>query len=86
MIIVGYTSEFVRLFKKLESLFQEEVTEKIDFFKDIKNHKSLKEHKLHGRFSKCYSFSVNYKTRIVFQYLSDNHVIFLTIGDHDVYK
>jgi mRNA-degrading endonuclease YafQ of YafQ-DinJ toxin-antitoxin module len=72
--------------KKLEKELIDEVFEKIDLFKDVKNHKLLKVHKLHGKFSKYFSFSVNYKTRIVFEYETKNEVVFLAIGDHDLYK
>ncbi|TSC73616.1 MAG: hypothetical protein G01um101448_667 [Parcubacteria group bacterium Gr01-1014_48] len=76
---------FVRQFSRLEFGLQQEATEKIEFFKNKKNHKQLKAHQLHGRLAKRYSFSVNYKTRIVFSYLSKNEVVLLAIGDHDVY-
>jgi mRNA-degrading endonuclease YafQ of YafQ-DinJ toxin-antitoxin module len=71
---------------KLEEALTGEVFEKIELFKDTKNYKLLKVHKLHGKFSDCLSFSVNYKTRIVFEYETKNEVVFLAIGDHDLYK
>ncbi len=86
MIEIGYKPSFVRTFKLLESALQEEILEKLEVFKDIKNHKLLKVHKLHGRLKHCFSFSVNYKIRIVFQYESKREVVLLAIGDHDVYK
>lgn len=80
-----YLPSFVRKFNKLEPELQEEILEKIDFFKDNKKHKQLKVHRLKGRLSGRYSFSVNYKVRIVFSYLSKNEVVLLTVGDHGVY-
>lgn len=71
---------------KLEKDLVDEVFEKIELFKDKKNHKILKVHKLHGRLAGCFSFSINYDHRIVFEYESDDSVIFLEIGDHDLYK
>lgn len=85
-VIVGYASEFLRQFKKLEPDLQEEVLEKIDYFKNSDKHLLLKVHKLHGPFSGCYSFSVNYKVRIVFTYNVKRHALLLAIGDHDIYK
>ncbi len=76
---------FVRQFEKLEQSLQEEVLEKIDLFKDEKNHKHLRIHKLHGRLRNRHSFSVNYKTRIVFLYIRKKEVALLAIGDHAVY-
>lgn len=83
---VSYTPTFVKQFKNLEQDLQEEILEKIELFKDRGNHKSLKTHKLKGRLSGRFSFSVNYKVRIIFSYLSKKEVVFLAIGDHNIYK
>ena len=86
MLNLIYAPAFVKQFKKLEPALQNEVLEKIEIFKDGKSHQSLKVHKLHGVFKSCYSFSVNYKTRIVVDYLSKSEVSLLAVGDHDLYK
>ena len=83
---IVYKSIFIRQFNKLPSSLQDEVFEKIDFFKDAKNHQKLKVHKLKGRLNSQYSFSVNYKYRIIFMYETKNQIAFLAIGDHDVYQ
>ena len=85
-IRIGYFPKFVRKYRSLDKDFKKEIKEKIELLKDSKNHKSLKVHKLHGDFKGCYVFSVNYKTRIVFEYISKSEVVLLVIGDHDVYK
>lgn len=82
---IFFKPTFVRQFKRLEPGLQQETTEKIELFKDKKNYKQLKVRQLHGRLVGRYSFSVNYKTRIVFSYLSKNDAVLLAIGDHDVY-
>lgn len=86
MIGLIYAPRFVRQFKRLHIELQEETFQKIDLFRNVKNHAVLKVHKLHGKFSNSYSFSVNYKTRIVFEYVSKTEVALLSIGDHDVYN
>lgn len=86
MIEISFKPSFVRQVKLLEEDLFEEVIEKIEFFKYKKNHSSLKVHKLHGKLSGCWSFSVNYKIRVVFQYLSKTEIVLLAVGDHDVYK
>ena len=85
MIELIYAPRFVRYLKRLLKDLQEEAAEKIDLFKHSANHVVLKVHKLHGKFSKCFSFSVNYKIRIVFQYVSKSEVALLSIGDHEIY-
>jgi len=83
---VSLTRPFLRRFTKYEPDFQSFVLERIAEFEDVANHKRLKVHKLHGQFVKFYSFSVNYKTRIVFEYVSKTEVALLAIGDHDIYN
>ena len=86
MIQVYFKPTFVKQMNKLEKELVREVFEKIELFKDEKNHQLLKVHKLHGRLSGRYSFSVNYRYRIVFGYESKNEVVLLDVGDHDIYK
>ena len=85
-MIVNYKPSFVREFKKLSTDLQEEALERISQFGNTENHKKLKVHKLKGRLEGFYSFSVTYSHRIIFSYESKNEVVFLAIGDHDVYK
>ena len=84
---VAYTPGFIRMLKALPENLQEETIEKIELFQQVDNHKQLKVHKLGGRLQGRYSFSVNYKTRIVFCYIGKpNEALLLAIGDHDIYK
>jgi len=83
---ISYKATFVRQYNKLDESLQEEVLEKIELFKSKENHTSLKVHKLHGRLKENFSFSVNYKFRIVFIFEESDSVILLAIGDHDIYK
>jgi mRNA-degrading endonuclease YafQ of YafQ-DinJ toxin-antitoxin module len=86
VIKIGYKPSFVRQFKNLDPLLRDEVLEKIELFKSVKNHEKLKVHKLHGRLNTSFAFSVNYQIRIVFDWISKHEVVLLVIGDHDVYK
>jgi len=83
---VSFLPSFVKKLKSLELDLQDEVMEKIELFKDEKNHKQLKVHKLHGVLLGRYGFSVNYKTRIIFLYLTKNEAVLLAVGDHEIYK
>lgn len=86
MLEVYYTKSFVKQVKVLPKELQEEVIEKIELFKNIENHKILKVHKLHGRIKDRYSFSVNYKFRIIFVWKDKTTAILLVIGDHSIYQ
>ena len=83
---VLFKPTFVLQFNRLEFALQEEVLEKIEFFQNTENHEKLKVHRLKGRLSGRYSFSVNFKTRIVFSYVSKKEVVLLAVGDNDVYS
>lgn len=87
MIEVSYAQEFIRAYGKLDPLLKKDVKERISLFRDRENHKTLRVHKLHGTFSHLWSFSVNYKFRIVFQYIGKKKktVILHMIGDHSIY-
>jgi len=86
MLRVYFKPTFVRQFRALPLALQAEVIEKIELFKNHKNHTQLKVHKLKGPLAGRYSFSVDYNTRIVFIYQKPNSAVLLVIGDHDVYK
>ena len=86
MLSVVYKPGFLRSWKKLPSALQDEVLEKIELFKDPRNHQHLRVHKLHGPLAGSYSFSVNYQWRVVFEWLSKREAVLLAVGDHDVYR
>jgi len=81
-----YRATFLRQLKKLEKDLQEEVLEKLNLLKDKENFKQLKVHKLQERLKDFFSFSVNYKYRIIFSYENTKIINILVVGDHNVYK
>ena len=86
MIELLYTNTFVKKVSKLNKDLTEKVFKMVDLFKNPLNHRKLKVHKLHGRFSDKHAFSVSYKIRIIFQYSEKNQAILLAVDDHDIYK
>lgn len=80
-----YAPSFVRQFQKLEDGLKKEVLEKIELFRNPKNYKMLRVRKLKGRLKGRWSFSVSYRFRIVFLYVSKREAALLGIGDHTVY-
>ena len=85
MISVSYTPSFVKQAKSLEAPIFEETISKIEKFKDQKNHKSLKVHKLHGRLTDFHSFYINRNIRIIFEYTTKNDALLHDIGRHSIY-
>lgn len=83
---IAYKPTFLRELKKLSHPLQEEAMEKIERFRNPKNHSSLKVHALHGKLKGYLSFSVNYRYRIVFLWeIKNKSTVLVAIGDHSVY-
>ena len=80
------SKQFARQFRKLDANLKEEILVKLDLLKDSVNHQSLKVHKLNGRMADKYSFSVNYKIRVIFSYPIQSEILLLLVGSHDVYN
>ncbi|OJI09276.1 MAG: hypothetical protein COV08_01605 [Candidatus Vogelbacteria bacterium CG10_big_fil_rev_8_21_14_0_10_49_38] len=83
---IFYAPVFLRQFGKLEPDLQDEIVLKIESFRLGRDPQQLKIHKLKGKLSGHFSFSVNYRFRIVFVYRTKTEVILTSVGDHDVYK
>lgn len=86
MINIVVTQKFLKQLEDLEKDIFEEAMMKIEDFKDPKKHTQLKVHKLHGRFSGYYSFSVNHRIRVVFFFVSNNEARLHLIGGHEIYR
>ncbi len=87
MITIEYAPGFVRIWKKLPPDIQDEVVERIELFKNPKNHALLKVHKLKGKMRDKYAFSINFRDRIAFRYSKDHKVAFLLdMDDHTIYE
>jgi plasmid maintenance system killer protein len=84
---ISFTPSFVRMLKSLPDALVEEALQKIEPFRDARNHRALKVRKLGGRLTGRFAFSVNYRTRVVFAYRRTNpkEALLLAVGDHDVY-
>lgn len=85
MITVGFTPEFFRRLKKLTPQLQELAFERIELFKDRTNHQRLDVHKLHGKYTGFFGFSIDNKNRIMFEWVSGTEAILHTVGDHSIY-
>ena len=81
-----YWSKFAKYFKKLPIEIQKIAVEKEKIFRENPFDSMLKTHKLHGELNEYWSFSVNYKIRIIFKFINKNVVAFYLIGDHDIYE
>ncbi len=81
-----YTTKFAREYKKLPQKIKIQAEERERLFRQNPFHSLLDTHKLHGRLKTFWSFSIDYKYRIVFEIGNNKTIYFHSIGDHSVYQ
>ena len=86
MIEIVFTPAFDRAVRKLDAALLEEVSDTVEKLKNARQHEGLKIHKLHGRLKGLQSASVDYRHRIVFQWVTKSRILLLDFGDHSVYE
>lgn len=86
MLKIIFSEKFISQFESLDKKIQLITEKKIEIFKLNPKHPSLNTHKLNGPLFGFFSFSIDMKFRIVFEYGNKNTVHFLKIGNHDVYR
>ena len=82
---IYYSPRFEREYKKIPKLIKLEAEKAETLFRKDPFDQNLKTHKLHGKLKEFWSFGINNKHRIVFEFVSENIVWFHSIGDHSVY-
>ena len=83
---IYYSSEFKRRFKKLPMEIKLKALEKENIFSKNPLDSKLKTHKLFGKLSGRWAFSIDRKNRIIFSFKNKKVVHFLSVGSHDIYK
>lgn len=81
-----YTSKFEREYKSLSLDVKKAIEEKETIFKRNPFEQSLNTHKLKGKLKEYWSWSVDYKYRIIFYLKNKKEAWFLSVGDHDIYN
>lgn len=82
-----YSSKFAREYKKMTTTVKDMAEQQEIIFRKDPFDPQLKTHKLKGRLSEFFSFSIGYKYRIIFEFAKDkNTVYFHSIGNHDIYE
>ena len=86
MYKISLKPSFVRQARGLDEELIDLLKNKIKLLQNREHHRLLKVHKLHGKFSNYYSFSLSYKMRVVFTFQSKDELVLYYVGDHDIYK
>lgn len=85
-VTIQVSSKFKRSFNKLPINIREEALIKKEIFQKNPLNPLLRTHKLKGKLSDQWSFSVTRSFRITFTFKPDNNVLFNDIGDHRIYQ
>ncbi|MDP2721098.1 MAG: type II toxin-antitoxin system mRNA interferase toxin, RelE/StbE family [bacterium] len=83
---ISYSPNFFKSLKKFPKSQLKFLRKQEQIFKEDIFDPRLKTHKLKGRLSEFYSFSISYQWRIVFHFEKDESIVFDNIGTHEVYK
>ncbi len=83
---IYYSSKFAREYKALPLKVKQRAEEKEKIFRKNPFDKRLKTHKLSGRLKDFWSFSIDHKYRIVFEFVDEKTTWFHLVGDHSIYR
>ncbi|MDO8514423.1 MAG: type II toxin-antitoxin system mRNA interferase toxin, RelE/StbE family [bacterium] len=86
MVSIETGRQFEKHYRKLPKALKEAAKQKEIIFRENPLHPSLGTHKLHGKDAGAWAFSINRKLRIKFVFLTNDSVLFLDIGTHDMYS
>ena len=80
------SSKFKRAYGKLPSELKSKAKQKEKIFRKNPFDLRLKTHKLQGKYKNYWSFSISGTHRIMFDFASGDKVVFINVGDHDIYN
>ena len=83
---IFYTKKFEREYKKISKDLRLKTESREVIFRKNPFNIILKTHKLSGRLEGFWSFSVDFKNRVVFEVIDEKTVFFHSIGNHDIYN
>jgi addiction module RelE/StbE family toxin len=82
---IYYSSYFKKSLRKYSS-YKAKIIKKLKKFMENPFDPSLKTHKLTGKLSSYWSFSIDYNLRIIFEFIDEESVGLIEIGTHEIYK
>ncbi|NJO17548.1 MAG: type II toxin-antitoxin system mRNA interferase toxin, RelE/StbE family [Thioploca sp.] len=83
---IAFSPVFERSFRKRfkgKRHLQERFWQRVEIFLENPFDSRLRTHKLTGNLKELWSFSVEYDTRVVFYFVTDEKVVFVDVGTHD---
>ena len=83
---IRYSSKFASQYKKLPRQVKLQAEKQERQFRKDPFDTQLKTHKLSGRLRGLWSFSIDKRHRIIFEFAGKNTIWFHTVGTHDIYR
>lgn len=83
---IYYSSKFAKEYKRLPKKVKLLAEKREIIFRKKPFDPRLKTHKLSGKLKDYYSFSIDYQTRIIFEFRDKNIVWFHSVGTHGIYR
>lgn len=83
---IRYHPDFISDLKKLDQAVRERAIKTENLFRSNPLHPSLRLHPLKGKLTGMWTLSVTMKVRIIFLRLQKGEIVFLSIGQHDIYR
>jgi addiction module RelE/StbE family toxin len=83
---IYYSKKFIKELKKLPKDISSLVARKEEILKENPLHPSLRLHELHGNLKGFWSISLNDNYRIIFIKRPNKNILFIFVGNHDIYK
>ena len=84
--VIKISPLFEKHYRKLPKEAKERAKNKEKIFRENPFDPRLRTHKLHGKEKEVWAFWIDYVYRIKFIFLSDQEVLFLDVGTHEIYK
>lgn len=82
---IYYSSKFAKEYKKLPTKIKVAAEKKEKIFRLDPFDARLKTHKLSGKLKDYYSFSIDFKHRIIFEFAPEDTIWFHSVGTHGIY-
>jgi len=85
---IYYHPQYSRSYGRLDSPLRRLVDERIKIFRADAFDPRIDTHRLHGKLKKQWSFSIDRRNRVLFEFLNKakSEVVFLDVGDHSIYR
>jgi len=83
---IEYSTNFVKQFKKLTPQVKGQAVKAELLFKKNPFSPKIKTHKLTGKLSGLWVFSIDYRNRIIFEFMDKGKALFYKIGTHEIYR